>query len=114
MKTLGNIELTDNERRSIQETALLMKTELPVSRVILFGSKARGTSRPDSDIDLLVLTSDPVTSELRQNISDRLFEISLNNDVAISAIVASEDDWSKELIHHLLIHKEVEREGCEV
>jgi predicted nucleotidyltransferase len=28
-------------------------------RVILFGSRARGTNRPDSDLDLLVLYSGP-------------------------------------------------------
>lgn len=28
-------------------------------RVILFGSRARGTNRPDSDVDLLVLYSGP-------------------------------------------------------
>ena len=114
MKTLERAELTVNEIRSIREAVRLMKSELPVTRVMLFGSKARGTARPDSDIDLLVLTSDPVTPELRREISSRLFDVSLYNNIPLSSIVISEHDWSEGLIRHMLIHSEVERDGCTV
>lgn len=114
MKTLERAELTVDEIRSILEAVRLIKSELPVTRVILFGSKARGTAQPDSDIDLLVLTSDPVTPELRREISGRLFDVSLHDNVPISSIVISEHDWSEGLIRHMLIHSEVERDGCKV
>ena len=114
MKTLERTTLTGNEIRSIREAADLVKSELPVTRVILFGSKARGTASAGSDIDLLVLTSDPVTPALRREIYSRLFDVSLNNDVPLSSVVVSERDWSEGLICHMLIHSEVEREGCTV
>lgn len=38
-------------------------TELTPQRVILFGSRARGDMRPDSDIDLLVVLDDDVPLE---------------------------------------------------
>ncbi len=113
MKTLECATLTGNETSSIREVVRLIKAELPVTRVIVFGSKARGTARPDSDIDLLVLTSETVTPELRREISGRLFDVSLRNDVPLSSIVVSEDDWSEGLIRQTLIHSEVERDGCE-
>lgn len=34
-------------------------------KVILFGSRARGDARPDSDIDLLVVANDPQPRSLR-------------------------------------------------
>ena len=34
-----------------------------VARIALFGSTARGTARPDSDIDILVAFDGPATSE---------------------------------------------------
>jgi predicted nucleotidyltransferase len=37
--------------------------ELAPQRVILFGSRARGDARPDSDIDLLVVLDDDVPPE---------------------------------------------------
>lgn len=114
MRTLDRANLADSERRCVLEAARVMKAELPVTRVILFGSKARGAAQADSDIDLLVLTSAPVTRALRREISGRLFELSLRDDVPLSSLVASEDDWANGLVRHMLIHKEVERDGCEV
>lgn len=107
-------KLTQKEQSSILEASYALKSDLPVTRLILFGSKARGTSEPDSDIDILVLTSCPVSSKLREAISDRLADINLRNDVLLTSIVVSEHDWSDGLIRYMLIHDEVERDGCEI
>jgi len=114
MRTLDRAKLSEKERRAVEEAASLLKSELPVERVILFGSRARGTGSEESDIDLLVLTSCPVTAELRRRISDRLFEVSLRNDALLCSTAASQEDWSNGLIRYMLIHSEVERDGCEV
>lgn len=114
MKTLDQAKLTEIERKSVKEAARVLTSELPVTRVILFGSKARGDAEPDSDIDLLVLTSCPVTTKLRHEISDRIAEINLGNDVMMSSFVASEQDWAGGLIRYMLIHSNVEKDGCRV
>ena len=114
MKTLESAKLGQKEQCSILKASQALKSDLPVTRVILFGSRARGTGGPDSDIDLLVLTSCPVSSKLRAAISDRLADVNLRNDVLLTSVVVSEQDWSSGLIHYMLIHSEVERDGCEV
>ena len=114
MKTLDSSNLTETERRCVEEAAAALKAKLPVSRVVLFGSKARGDAQADSDVDLLVLTAGPVTMELRHSVSDLLFDIGLQDDMVLSSIVVCENDWTDGLIRHMLIHKEVERDGCEV
>lgn len=114
MRIIDNVELPEKERSSILEAAETLKSELPVTRVILFGSKARGSSQPDSDIDLLVLTRSPVNSTLREAISGRLADINLRNDVSLTSIVVPEHEWSNGLIRYMLIHSEVERDGCEI
>jgi predicted nucleotidyltransferase len=114
MKTLEKAGLTEKEYNNVLEAVKVLKSELPVSRVVLFGSKARGTGGQDSDLDLLVLTSCPVTSDLRAAVSERLAEINLRYDAGLSSVVVSEKDWSEGLVRYLLIHSEVERDGCEV
>jgi predicted nucleotidyltransferase len=114
MRILDNINILPKERNSIRRAAELLKSDLPVSRVVLFGSKARGTGAPDSDIDLLVLTSCSITPQLRERISERLAQINLENDVELTSVVVSEQDWNTGLIRYTLIHSEVERDGCEV
>lgn len=114
MRTLENTKLTQKEHESVLEVARVLKSDLPISRVVLFGSKARGAGDMYSDIDLLVLTSCPVTASLRESISERLAQINLENDVMLSSVAVSEQDWSEGLVHHMLIHREVERDGCEI
>jgi predicted nucleotidyltransferase len=42
----------------LQQKAAEIRQEIPGAEVLLFGSHARGEARPDSDIDLLITTSD--------------------------------------------------------
>ena len=59
LKTFGELKLGMNEKEAIQEATRILKKQFPVEDVILFGSKARGDSDPESDIDLLLLTKSP-------------------------------------------------------
>jgi predicted nucleotidyltransferase len=112
MKTLDTIQLPIRIRSAVQEASNRLKSELPVSRVILFGSQARGQAAPDSDIDLLILTTAPVTKGLKDKISDILFEIDLKDDVILTSIKVQENEWDNGLVSQMLIHEEVERDGC--
>ncbi|HUS91791.1 MAG TPA: nucleotidyltransferase domain-containing protein [Phycisphaerae bacterium] len=114
MKTLDSANLRANERRAIEEAASVLKSDMPVTRVLLFGSRARGRGAAGSDVDLLVLTSGPVTPELRRGVSERLFEVGLENDTVLASVVVSQEDWSVGLVRQMLLHSEVERDGCEV
>lgn len=49
--TMTNEALIDEVRRRLAAAA-------PTAKVILFGSRARGEARPDSDLDLLVIEPD--------------------------------------------------------
>ena len=114
MKTLDRNHLDANEFAAIREVAARLKHDLPVGRVVLFGSKARGTAGADSDIDLLVLTTCPVTGLLRSNISSLVFEAGLASDLTLTSVVASEQEWQTGLLRLLPIRGEVDRDGCEV
>lgn len=114
MKTLDKVQISSKERDAVIEAVEYLRSQLPVSRVILFGSKARGTGDVYSDIDLLVLISGTVTSAIRAMVSDKLADLNLARDVGLSSIVVSEKDWSDGLIHYTAIHHEVERDGCEI
>ena len=106
-------QLADALLRSLNP-AQALKSELPVSQVILFGSKARGQADEHSDLDLLVISSCPVTARLRDAVSEKLADINLQNDVILSSVVVSETDWADGLIRYLPLCAEVERDGCEV
>ena len=65
------------------------------ARIVLFGSRARKESRPDSDWDLLILTSFPIDEKQKRHLRDNLFMVELETDQAISSIIHYSRYWDR-------------------
>lgn len=111
MRNLEELKLRSNEMAAVEEATRILKERFPVKEVILFGSKARGDSDPESDIDLLLLTTAPIDWKERHQIVDALFEVEMKHDVVISIIVNTVDDWNHGICTVLPIHDTISREG---
>lgn len=59
----------------------------PQAEVILFGSRARGDAREDSDWDFLVLTSLEESTETERLFWDALLEVELASHAVITALI---------------------------
>ena len=114
MKTIDDLSLNDNEKKAIKEATKLLKKRFPVREVILFGSKARGDSDKESDIDLLLLTSKPLHWKVRHSIIEALFDLEMKHDVVISIVVNTVYDWQDGICTVLPIHEEINREGVTI
>ena len=66
----------------------------PLAEVILFGSRARGDERIDSDWDLLVLTDYPVDLEKERKFRNRLYDLELETGEPFSLFAYSKTDWN--------------------
>ena len=65
-----------------------------VDRILLYGSRARGDERPDSDIDILIVLKDDFNySEMLRLSSDLAASLSLENDVVISRAFVSKEQF---------------------
>lgn len=111
MRTLDQIKLKPNERAAIQAAAAVLREHLPVTQVILFGSKARGDDDAESDIDLLVLTDRKLSWKERTGVIDLLLPLELQHDVCFGSTEVWEHDWRYGVYQVLPLHAEVERDG---
>lgn len=66
----------------------------PAAQVILYGSRARGDARKDSDWDILVLTNYPVDFRKEKLFRDHLYELEIQTGEPLSIFVYSLLDWN--------------------
>lgn len=111
MRSIGEIGLSKTDREAIAEASQMLRDHFPVERIVLFGSKARGTDDEESDIDLLVLTSRKLGWKERCTITDALFDLQLAYDVVISTLVVAAEEWDRGVYRVLPIHDEIEEQG---
>lgn len=81
----------------------------PKAEIILFGSRARGDYRPDSDWDFLVLLERPLTTDLKGFILDQLYDLELRSDSVISTIIHTKTEWEGRAITP--IYQIIKKEG---
>jgi predicted nucleotidyltransferase len=66
----------------------------PKAEIILYGSRARGDNRPDSDWDILILTDYPVDLNKERVFRDNLYDLELETGEPFSVFVYSKNDWT--------------------
>lgn len=111
VRTLNNIQLSETDRAAVSKAADLLRERFPVEQVILFGSKARGRDDPESDIDLLVLTSRPLPWSEQAEMIWAMSPVQHKHDVIISLVVAASREWNEGVYQVLPIRREVDRDG---
>jgi len=91
-------------RDAVQEVA-------PGAIVILYGSRARGVTEPESDYDLLVLVEGTLSRTLEDQIGDRLYALELESGAILSLLVYEKRAWETPLCKAMPLHRNVDQEG---
>lgn len=101
-----------NIRNAILEFCTKIKTLLKenIVEIKLFGSVAKGTATPESDIDILIILkqADNITEEI---ILDAVVDTNLKYDVVISATTLTEEDYTYPPFKQTLFYKHIQKEG---
>jgi predicted nucleotidyltransferase len=106
--------LVESDRRTIDEIATSLPAGWPVDAIVLYGSKARGDDTPDSDIDLLVLTSRPLTPEETGRMREFVRRVGLRLGTWPEIYVRTSDEWWHGVYQAAPIRKEIDAEGIDV
>lgn len=64
------------------------------AEVILYGSRARGEEREDSDWDILILTDYPLDLSRTRDFRHPLYDLALELDEHFSVFVHSKNEWN--------------------
>lgn len=66
----------------------------PDSRILLFGSRARGESQTNSDWDFLILSERKVDRDFKNQITDSLYEVELETEEVLTGKVQNDLVWN--------------------
>lgn len=110
----ARLPLSAGDRAAVLEAARVLVKALPVERVVLYGSKARGDDDRDSDIDLLILTSRPLDMAEGFRVTELLQPVQHRHHCIISPLRLSADEWYRGVHQALGIRQEIDREGVDV
>jgi predicted nucleotidyltransferase len=84
---------------------------LPAATVYLFGSAVNRVRQADSDLDVLILTSDPISRQEEAAVTDAIYELELANGVVISTLFYSNEEWDAPLTRATPFRARVEAEA---
>jgi predicted nucleotidyltransferase len=84
------------------------------AEVILYGSRARGDARPDSDWDLLILVDGPADEDARRKIRHAVYEIEWDTGQVLSCTVHTRNEWDSEPLNFTPFRERVSQEGVRI
>jgi len=102
--------LRENEWAAVMSLKDELSKRFRLVEFRLFGSKARGTSTRESDIDVMIKLAES-NPYIELEICDIIFDINLKYDAFITAVIFSETEISEGPLSESPLYKIIEKEG---
>lgn len=112
---LALAQLTDQEQRTAAAFVNKVRTRFDpqLISVVLFGSRARGEAKTDSDMDVVVVMT-TVNTEIRQAIRHLAVEVWLESGIYLSTRVWSQEHWRNMAKLQTSLYQNISQEGIEL
>lgn len=106
------MKLTHQEQQWLEAYKRCLTQNFPglVERIVLFGSKARETATPDSDLDILLIIREG-DWRLKDQVTEPGYDLSLGTDVVPSIMVYTRAEWDAYQHDETPFWKTVTRDG---
>jgi predicted nucleotidyltransferase len=114
VKHIDRTPITPKQLQALSEIKRRVLERFEIQSFVLYGSFARGQADDESDVDLLIVTSSPLTRFERHEITDVVFDVNLHYDTNFSTLVVDLKSWETGVISVLPLRDEIIRDGIQV
>ncbi len=101
-----DLEITKRLDRRLRE-------ELGKVEVIIYGSRARGNSEPDSDLDVCIIV-EKLNKKTRDKVFTIAWETSLREGIVITPLIFERKEWEDSPLLESPIYNNIQKEGIRV
>ncbi|NCO33917.1 MAG: nucleotidyltransferase domain-containing protein [Armatimonadetes bacterium] len=110
---MQQLHLTPGEQQTISQLTEMLRRDYGsiIENIRLYGSKARGDSTLESDLDVLVLTRQVIDLATKRAIRDRATDVDIDDGTVTSLLFFSVDQWNHPVNRITGLYKAVAREG---
>ena len=105
--------MKSNERAALRKLKREIGKILNLADYRVFGSKARGEEFPESDIDVMIEVEN-YTPDVEALIDDLIFEINIDYDCLISAVIFGSKELHEGPLRESPIYRSISREGIRI
>ncbi|MEX3958893.1 nucleotidyltransferase family protein [Trinickia sp. EG282A] len=117
MQTLKDHPLDGATDRAVRAFLRQITALYPIRGAVLYGSRARGDNRPDSDADVAVLLPGAPTQywQIVRTMSDVAFDVMIETGILVQALPIWEDEWSDpDAYSNPTLLRKIEHDGVRV
>jgi len=112
---MKKLRLTRDEQVWLHAYRKALKEQHPdaVSRLLIYGSKARGTAHAESDLDLLLIVKNEA-ARLKRELRHIGYLLAATSDAVPSILAYTEDEWESRRQSGSPFRRNVERDAVAV
>lgn len=117
IKKINMKQLNEFKPKSKGEKELLIRCRNavkdfdPSAEIILYGSRARGDAKSESDYDLLIIIDGETNLKREDDFRRRIFPIELETGAVLTVILTNKKDWNSALYDAMPLYQNIKREG---
>jgi len=105
--------ISPNEKRALKELRTKLSENYNLVDFRLYGSKAKGTDMPGSDLDVMIVL-EACSPIVESEIDDLIFNINLKHDCFITALFFSQAELETGALSESPVYKKILQEGISV
>ncbi|MCF8142430.1 MAG: nucleotidyltransferase domain-containing protein [Deltaproteobacteria bacterium] len=108
---MAEMMLSERESEALRQIKAKVTAAFHVVDFVLYGSAARGEAHEESDFDLMIVVSEPISRFKRHEITDIVFDVNLEFGTNFSTLVVDQDSWETGMLSVLPLRDEIIRDG---
>ena len=108
---MNDVPITKRQSEALRQIKSRVMADFVVVDLVLYGSTARGDADDESDVDIMIVLSEPISRFKRHEITDIVFDANLQFGTNFSTLVVDQESWDTGMMSVLPLRDEIIRDG---